>query len=63
MNKNRKEEKQNEAIQRQDTRNLKTPQQQIDRLDKEGWKATKERSKLQSSIDIEGRTRTAESHD
>ena len=53
MNKNRKEDKRNEAIQRQNARNDRTDEQQIDKLNDEGWSAIKERERLQNRIEKE----------
>ena len=53
MYKNRKEDKRNEAKQRQAARDLRTPQEQLDKLDKDNWAATKEKIRLRKQIEIQ----------
>jgi len=55
MRKNRTEDKRNETKQRQETRNNRTDAQQIDKLNNEGWKATKERARLANRIEKDNR--------
>lgn len=51
MNKNRKEERQKEAKERRADRNRRTDQQQINKLNADGWKATKETIRLLKRIE------------
>lgn len=50
MNKDRKKQRRQEAIERQKARDDRTPLQQIRKLDREGWNATKERKRLEKLL-------------
>ena len=46
----RLKERRTEAVERQEVRNKRSPEEQIAKLDAEGWVATKERAKLQKLV-------------
>ena len=50
MNKNRKEERQKEAKERRVARAERTDKEQINKLNRDGWKAIKETTRLQKRI-------------
>jgi hypothetical protein len=50
MNNLRKEDRRKEALERQEDRKARSAEEQIKKLDNEGWAATRERARLQKII-------------
>jgi len=46
----RAKERKTEAVERQEARNSRSPEEQIAKLDFEGWTATKEKARLQKLV-------------